>query len=179
MDSLPRRVVQSIAAPICMGALLAELLHSPRGFEVARAFIGWRGASAVLLASLALAASVDGVPLWLAQLTMALLVGACVAQRRHALSWLFDGAVVGWVGTVSYGIYLFHVPVIAGLRRLLPAAHGGAGEVFLIAFPATVALASLSFVLLERPILRVRSRLRLRERVDRRVASPGLGTLPA
>lgn len=153
---LARRIAGSIASPICMGAVLAEVLHSRRGFGAARWLLGQRTSAPLLFAALILSACMDGVPLWLAQLLMTLTVGACVVRGDHGLTWLTDLAPLRWIGTVSYGIYLFHVGVITLARRLLPASLGTPGWVFVLALPVTVALASASYAWVERPILALR-----------------------
>jgi len=153
---LARRIAGSIAAPICMGAVLAVWLHSRRGFALARVALGRSWSAAVVFCLVIACASVDGVPLWLARVILTLLVGACAIRARHWLSHLLDSVPVRWVGTVSYGMYLFHVPVIAWSRRVLPSAFGGAAPVFVFALPITIVLASASFVWFERPLLRLR-----------------------
>lgn len=63
---------------------------------------------------------------------------------------------LGWLGLVSYGIFLWHFPVLivvldAGIDRFVPLA--------LLTFVGTVACAALSYYLLERPLMtRVRPR---------------------
>ena len=63
-----------------------------------------------------------------------------------------------WLGTVSYGIYLWHVPAIFAVSKLV--AHGWLPQAAPVQFGfvavGTVAVASASWMLLERPILRSR-----------------------
>jgi peptidoglycan/LPS O-acetylase OafA/YrhL len=159
-SGLARRMALSIASPILMGALLGLVLHGARGFAALRLVLG-RGVSClVLFGALVLSAYLDGVPLWLAQLLMTLVVGACAIRGDHSLTWLTDPKAIRWVGTVSYGIYLFHVAIITFARRVLPSPLGEPAWVFVIAFPVAVLLASLSFVAFEEPVLRLRQRFR-------------------
>ena len=72
--------------------------------------------------------------------------------------------VVSYLGTISYGFYLWHAPVLGWVRPLLrndqlPVAMFGAG----LALLATLALAAASWELIERPIIDVVAR-RLRQR---------------
>jgi peptidoglycan/LPS O-acetylase OafA/YrhL len=98
---------------------------------------------------------------------------------RRALGW----RPLLWLGTVSYGIYLWHKPVLDGLdSRLVP--HG---EVItaLVLLAVTVAIAAASFYLIERPAQRVARRLvaarAARAESSLELAVPGLvaATLPS
>lgn len=71
---------------------------------------------------------------------------------NRLLSW----RPLAWVGRLSYGLYLWHFPIFIGLL----AADHTPEEVFLIGMPATFLAASLSYYLLERPVLRLKSRFR-------------------
>jgi peptidoglycan/LPS O-acetylase OafA/YrhL len=72
------------------------------------------------------------------------------------------------VGTISYGFYLWHVPVLMVLRGydLLPL-HPVLGT--LVALGPTLAISTLSWVALERPILNWAARR------NRRASAEGLG----
>ncbi len=157
---LGRRIAGSIASPICTGALLAMALHTQAGFVLLSPLLARPYSALLALALVVLAACIDGVPLWLAQLLLTLLVGACCARPDHGARWLTDARVLRWVGTVSYGTYLFHVAIITLARRTFPTALAGAGQVFSVALPASVAVASASYVWLERPVARLRARFR-------------------
>lgn len=64
---------------------------------------------------------------------------------------------IAWVGLVSYGVYLFHYPVIRVLGD--KADVDEAKVMFLLAVPITLAIAAASFYLVERPALRLKSRV--------------------
>jgi peptidoglycan/LPS O-acetylase OafA/YrhL len=159
LAGLARRVVGSIASPIVLGALLAQILHLRRGFAWLDVVLGQRPSAALLFALLILAAYLDGVPLWLAQLLMTLVVGACCVRADHSLAWLTDGGAIRWVGMVSYGIYLFHVPLITLGRRVCPGLLATPGAALVAMFPVTLLVAHVSFVTIERPLLARRRRL--------------------
>jgi peptidoglycan/LPS O-acetylase OafA/YrhL len=65
---------------------------------------------------------------------------------------LLDFAPLVWIGRISYGLYLYHMPVIVLLRPTGPA-------MALAAAGLTVASALLSFLVIERPCLRLKDRL--------------------
>jgi len=151
---LPRRVALGLSTPICMGSILALVLHAPRGFELASKLLASRASALVLFGALVACVCLDGVPLWLAQLMLTWVTGACAMREDHTLRWLLDWRAVRWIGTVSYGIYLFHVALITGARQLLPAGLQSPVWVFLIVLPITIGVASASYVWFERPLLR-------------------------
>jgi peptidoglycan/LPS O-acetylase OafA/YrhL len=84
---------------------------------------------------------------------------------------------LGWLGLISYGIYLYHAPLMLLLNR-----HGaeswipGSGLVSIWVVTAAVAIpcAALSYYLVEKPALRFKDRRR-----DRRDRERGLGASPA
>jgi peptidoglycan/LPS O-acetylase OafA/YrhL len=154
IGSLARRVAMSLSSPICMGALLALALHSRRGFAVSWAVLGSRPSAALLFAALTACVILEGVPLWFTQGALTLVVGACAIRPDHSLAWLMDASPLRWLGTVSYGIYLFHVALITGARRVLPPELTSPGWVLAIVLPVTVGVASASYVFVERPLLR-------------------------
>ena len=67
-----------------------------------------------------------------------------------------------WLGTISYGIYLWHAAIIGGnfAEKYMPYNEND-GQVLLrllIVFPVSITIASLSYYFLERPITRAVSR---------------------
>jgi len=96
-----------------------------------------------------------------ADLAAALAFGAIIASivmgTGAGLRWLAWRPLV-WVGTITYGLYLWHIPVIVWLRGagLLP---GGALSA-LVALPIAVALGAASWYLLEQPLMNRAARLR-------------------
>jgi acetyltransferase len=90
----------------------------------------------------------------------ALVVAALAAAPR---SRVIGGRVLAGFGTISYGFYLWHVPVLMVLRGygLLPL-HPVAGT--LVALGPALAVSTLSWFALERPILRRTARRNRRDR---------------
>ena len=89
----------------------------------------------------------------------ALVVAACATAPRGRV---LGGAALAALGTISYGFYLWHVPVLLVLRGhgLLPL-DPVAGT--LVALGPALALAALSWQVVERPVLR---RARRRDAAD-------------
>lgn len=146
------RVVTSFSSSIALGALLALVLDAPAGRWLAN-LLG-HPAALPLLACLALGLVVRPVePFLCFELTLAALVAAAALRENRLLS----SAPLLFVGRASYGMYLFHVPVIGGLRRVFPDFLGSSAALFAVAFLLTLALASASHRWFELPFLRLRS----------------------
>lgn len=96
---------------------------------------------------------------------MALIIAGMVwliVQPMRGTGWL-DSRPMVWLGEISYGIYLWHLPVQTALARLAPGAFDSpALSMFALALTTgvTLILASLSFYFVERPIIRRFSRRR-------------------
>ncbi len=81
-----------------------------------------------------------------------LAVIAAVTHRRAAMGTLLGNPVFVWIGTRSYGLYLYHWPIFQGIRRV-------AGNVltlpeFIAAMIATGIIAELSYRYIETPVRR-------------------------
>jgi peptidoglycan/LPS O-acetylase OafA/YrhL/O-antigen/teichoic acid export membrane protein len=86
-----------------------------------------------------------------------------------------------WLGEVSFGIYLYHYPIVYAVTRtgLLPN-HGALRLIILIAVAGlvTITLAAFSWYVIERPFIRL-SRQRLRLRAAPAVAPGAVASEPA
>jgi peptidoglycan/LPS O-acetylase OafA/YrhL len=158
--ALARRLISSIASPICMGALLACALDAPRGFALLRVPLASQASAPAALALLG-ALVVDGrAPVVVLQLAMALLVGACAARHDHGLRALLEVRPVRFVGTISYALYLVHVAAITAFKRTLPALSADAPLVFAGGLALALPLAYLLHRVLDVPLQPLRARLR-------------------
>lgn len=98
-------------------------------------------------------------------LGFALVVAAAAAGTGPTVRWLRARPLVG-VGVVSYGLYLWHLPLILAIRQLglLPAALVPR---FVVVLAVALSVATLSWKLLERPVIERASSSRRRGRALR------------
>jgi peptidoglycan/LPS O-acetylase OafA/YrhL len=87
----------------------------------------------------------------------AAVIASLVLGTGAGLRWL-AWRPLAWIGTITYGLYLWHIPVIVFARGngLLP---GGALSA-LVALPLALALGAASWYLLEQPLMNRAARLR-------------------
>jgi peptidoglycan/LPS O-acetylase OafA/YrhL len=94
------------------------------------------------------AAMVIGFKSLLAATCAAVVLSACTLQYRSVVRWT---APLRYLGTISYGIYLWHLPVIMALKRVTWL-EGPRALPYVIAL--TLMFASLSWHFFERPLMR-------------------------
>lgn len=155
------------------GMLAAVVVHGRRigrtaGIVLCAVSLALVGADAVWHASIAAAKERSDLALVvrdaLAALGFAVLV-AVVGARQRSRRGLLAARPLAFLGTISYGLYLWHVPLLLWLRAngLLPLDPLGAT---LVAGVLTAAVATVSWQLLERPAI-----VWARARAARRVAA--------
>ena len=94
-----------------------------------------------------------------------LVLPAVIGHRRSAIRTALASPVMAWLGLVSYGIYLWHRPV---MKEVLARTSGGGARTGLlwialrygIVTVVTLAIAAASFYLLEQPVIRLARRFR-------------------
>jgi peptidoglycan/LPS O-acetylase OafA/YrhL len=161
LDSiLPKPLVfllTTLQPAIALGVLLAIALHSKRGHAILARAIGspWTAPVAFAVMIAVLSAPWDVHRYMLVDAAMALVVAACVIPPSHALSRPLGLWPVVRIGIVSYGMYLFHLPLITAMRRVVSPAPAA---MFLLAVLVTWAVAELSFATFERFFLRWKRR---------------------
>jgi peptidoglycan/LPS O-acetylase OafA/YrhL len=156
---LLRRMVASIASPICLGALLGWALDRPRGFALLRPLVGDRVAALAALVLLAVLVAQGRPPLAIA-LSMTLLVATCVVRDDHGLAVVLEARPLRFVGTISYELYLVHVGAITAVKLLAPAHAADAPRVFLFGLALALPLAYALYRAVDVPLLPLRARLR-------------------
>lgn len=159
-DSLAWRMAAGIAVPICVGAILAQMLHSEKWFLRARLLIGHRWAAPlILLALIASLAPAANVWDWVRWPFACLLVGACVIREDNGMAWFFRWKPLAYMGVVSYGMYMLNTLVLDCLKPIFNRIGSPHPLVrFPIAVACTVLAAGLSYRFLETPFLRLKER---------------------
>src|SRR5512133_1592378 len=165
-DALGVRVLKSFATPIGVGALLAMLGHYQGTAAWLRRLIDRRSASLVIGAFTLSLIAKPWAPVPILHFALGLLVFSCAVRRDHVLAPLLEHGVMRFVGRISYGIYLWHVPVIGAVRAVSPGMRANAGLVFALALPLSIAVAAASYSILEQPCIQWGARLLKRKRDD-------------
>jgi peptidoglycan/LPS O-acetylase OafA/YrhL len=148
-------VVTSFASPIGFGALLALAIHDEKIGYWLWFLLGRRMSSPVIGAVVLSLVVYPWAKPPILHLGLALLVLCCSLRRDHGLSRLLDNAPMRFVGRISYGIYLWHVPVIGAIRTLMPDLREHASAVFACALPLSLALAAVSYRTFEQPVMKL------------------------
>ena len=154
------RIATSASAAMVLGALFALALGHPHGRALAR-LLGARHAPLIAaLAAAALICEPAGPPILLDLALAGLVATATLARGRGAIVRVLTLPPLMHVGRVSYGVYLFHVPLIGLGLSWFPGLREQAWLVFVGAFSSSVAAASLSYRYLEGPLLALQERFR-------------------
>ena len=125
----------------CALAVLAALVPLPRGW-------GWAVAGLGSIALIGVVTDSNGLATWgfpLINLAAGMAIVGCLGTR--VLAW----RPLVYIGTISYGLYLFHRPIARAFVDL--GIGGDLGALALIA-GASIAIAATSYRYVERPVLR-------------------------
>jgi peptidoglycan/LPS O-acetylase OafA/YrhL len=172
-DSTEARMVTSISAAMGFGALLAWAMCQPRAFGVLKRALANRHATVLCAAACAALIWQPLGPPFLLDLALALLVasaassscalppvGASANDLSSRFVRLLSMRPLVYVGKVSYGVYLFHVPVLGSLERACPWLVERPLALFPPAFLLSVLLAGICFRTIEMPLLALKERFR-------------------
>jgi peptidoglycan/LPS O-acetylase OafA/YrhL len=86
----------------------------------------------------------------LAALATAAVLACAVCHQRSVVAWFLSLAPLRYLGRISYGMYLYHFPLFIYLDAARTGLTGW--PLYFVRVAATVAVASVSFFLIERPI---------------------------
>jgi peptidoglycan/LPS O-acetylase OafA/YrhL len=165
-DSLPWRMASGIAVPICLGAILAQILQSEGGVRQLWPILGQKWSAPVCFLALLVSLIPNNPSSQPLQWFLAVaLVGSCVIREDNGMSMFLKFRPLAYVGVVSYGMYLLNTVTLDGLNPILNRLglyHP------LLKFPTfvamTVMVAGLSYRFFETPFLRKKEPLsKLRE----------------
>lgn len=156
-------ILQVTFTPICLGVLLAHVLHHPVGFERLRRMLSnsvspWL-VFVVLVAACNAAGDISGLPRLVIQLSMALFLAACVLDEGHVLARLLSLPLVRRIGAISYGMYLYHLFARHAAEALLNATGLASPlALFFVCSVLTIAVSELSFRCIEAPLSNLKRR---------------------
>ena len=150
---------------LMVGALLA--LWAESSHRSWTAFSRWRGlggtAAAAALGLVLGFGLLGGPPRWMFQggflgvtVLAAVVIASVTREQGGPLGRVLSSPVLCWVGAISYGLYLWHWPVVVLLTRSSTGMSGWVVDLARVTL--TLALATASFYLVEQPIRRRRLR---------------------
>lgn len=156
----------------CAGMALAVLERRMRSGKLPRGLVGANRWLLVAGGAFAIALTPLGGPLGFAQVSGPIaiakellygvsafcLVGALLQPLAATTFWgrPLNSRIMTWAGIVSYGFFLWHVLVLDEVRRFLGLPEGGGGFLvsLLLTILITLAIAQVSYMLMERPLMR-------------------------
>ncbi len=143
-------------------SISAHLLHSERGFCLLGHVFASRWSSlfcfAVLVGLLTFyPPEVSGFSRLTYQLCMAAVLVSCVYRDDHVLRPVLPLRPIQRIGKISYGIYLFHMPLIVLAVRLTHVTFGTVWS-YVLSLLITITVAELSFRFFESPLLHLKRR---------------------
>jgi peptidoglycan/LPS O-acetylase OafA/YrhL len=157
-------ILQVTFTPICLGVLVAHILHTPKGFAKLAKFCGGRfqpivGSALVLLACNLPGDDISGWIRLSVHITMTFLLISLVVREDHLLQRALNIPIIKRMGAISYGMYLFHVfAVTAVLKVMDQLSLSHALIAFLLTTLLTILISEISFRFFENPIMRWKKR---------------------
>lgn len=158
-------ILQTTFTPIALGAILAHFLHQRNTFNIFYRLLGSRGSSLIVGVALVILvgcspADMSGLPRLSVQITMMLALGTIVVREDHWAHSILTFPPLAYIGLISYGVYLYHLWAIhlvrVGFERFNKETAGIG--FFLAAVLASGAVATLSYWLIEQPLLKLKAR---------------------
>lgn len=157
---LGTQYLTAVPLAIIGGALLAVALHTKYGFQFLTSFIGQTWSALTIIILLTLALINEGVPNYIIHLLFVLLVGSCVIRENHLIGQLLALKPLVYIGSISYGMYMFHMlcknVVVKTLGVIKWSALGM--EVFILTCLLSIVVASASYRYFESYFLMLKRR---------------------
>lgn len=157
---LPLFLFGVVAGYVIVKRLAGASTHDPEDWSAKREIVAW--ASLAVIAFFAASPSVEALAVpygrylfpWL---PLAIAVAIASIPFAPSVRRILGAPPLQWLGVISYGVYIYHVTCMNAVRRALDAAGAGAmGTVqyALLSLAFTIAVAVVSYVVLERPAQR-------------------------
>ena len=140
----------SLNEPLVLSRLKCCTLKLSRNFDIALPDLAaWLGI--VFIVYSAWFASINGFPGWWALVPT---VGTCLLIFAGSSAWLnrtlFSNSILVWLGLISYPLYLWHWPILSFIS--IVRGNSGSAGLRLLAVVVAFGLATLTYILVERPI---------------------------
>lgn len=160
------------ADQFAIGAFLAVCLRAGELRWLRARVVGWVGLMVLALLALLGSATHQGVHgsfgmyggVTAAGVASAALIGNLALAQGGLLNWFFTRRSIVVVGMVSYGLYLYHFPIFEWVQHQ----RWPSSETYLLEYTLTAVAVTASWLFIETPALRLKSRFR----AQRRIADP-------
>jgi len=165
-EGLRRQLFLITFTPILLGVLAAHVMHDPRSGLAAVAVLKNRWMPPLLMAAamgvVEFAGELRGLPYLAVHLLFCLALVAMVVNPRGIFSRTLQSRPLAYLGSISYGIYLYHTMIIWLIDRVCTPHHIHLTpfQLFLLVAALSISVAALSFRFIETPIMRSRHRKR-------------------
>lgn len=150
--------------PILLGVLGAHALHHPRVGAFMTSALKNRWMPPLLMSTALLVCEytprLQGMARLLVHCLFCLALMAMILNPRGVFSRVLQSRPMSYLGSISYGIYLYHTVILWGLERLFES-RGITAQPFLLFVTAAslaIVVAGLSFRYFETPIMNIRHR---------------------
>jgi peptidoglycan/LPS O-acetylase OafA/YrhL len=160
--AVDRPVFLATFTPILLGVLAAHAMHDESVGRRICALLGARWTPlALLIAAITVcevSPSLQGWPRLAIHLLFCALLLSLVINPAGIFAPVLTARPLAYLGTISYGLYLYHTFVIFMIERITGTQNWlvRGGLLFLVAALISIGIAALSFRYFERPVMRLR-----------------------
>jgi len=164
VEKVSLSILDTTFTPICLGVLLAHLLHAKNTFAYFWKILKYKFSSLALFLLLILTiyyspSDLSGFPRLLIQLVMLAWLASLVVRDDHWIAPFMTWSPIKRLGQISYGMYIFHLLTLHVARIILEKFNLYTFIwPFLACLLLTVIVSELSFRLYESPILSLRKK---------------------
>ncbi len=163
-DGVRRPLFLITFTPILLGVLAAHAMHDPKIGQALTGALRNRWIPPLLLAAAMLiceySGQLQGVTRLLVHVLFCLMLMAMVINPHGIFSRTLQSRVMFYLGSISYGIYLYHTFILSVVVRVceLCGIALAPSMLFLVGAPAAIAVAAISFKYFETPVMKLRHR---------------------